>query len=109
MKIDFNTIPERTVPCMHGDAGEMTAKMYMDPQRKIIPCRIHAGGCIGLHAHDTSDDINYVLYGTGVAVCDGVEEMLSTDVCHICPKGSSHMIKNTGETDLVLLTVVTER
>ena len=109
MVIDFNAIPEHTGPCMNSGTGELTAKMYMDPQRKVIPCRIHAGGSIGLHSHDTSDDINYVLYGTGVAVCDGIEEPLHTDVCHICPKGSSHMIKNTGETDLVLLTVVVER
>lgn len=109
MIIDFNAIPERTAPGMHGGTGELTAKMYMDPQRKIIPCRIHPGGSIGLHSHDTSDDVNYVLYGTGVAICDGVEEPLFTDVCHICPKGSSHAIKNTGETDLVLLTIVTER
>ena len=56
-----------------------------------------------------SDDINYVLAGTGKAVCDGKEELLTTGTCHICKKGSSHSILNTGETDLVLLTVVVER
>ena len=29
--------------------------------------------------------------------------MLSAGICHICQKGSSHAIVNTGETDLVLL------
>lgn len=39
----------------------ITAKMYKDAQDKIIPCVIHKGGSIGVHKHETSDDINYVL------------------------------------------------
>lgn len=39
--------------------------MYMDEQGKIIPCLIHAGGSIGFHKHEISDDINYVLSGKG--------------------------------------------
>lgn len=49
----------------------MTAKMYMDEQGKIIPCSIQSGGSIGVHKHETSDDINYVLSGNGKATCDG--------------------------------------
>ena len=109
MLINFNEIPERTAPGINGGTGEMTAKMFMDEQGKIIPCRIHVGGSIGLHKHKTSDDINYVISGTGSAVCDGKEEFLATGTCHICKKGSEHSIKNTGNEDLVLLTVVVER
>lgn len=45
----------------------------------------------------------------GVAVCDGKEERISEGICHICRKGSEHSIINTGEEDLILLTVVEER
>ena len=31
---------------------------------------IRPGGSIGLHRHETSDDINYVLSGVGAAICD---------------------------------------
>lgn len=75
----------------------------------LIPCRIHAGGSIGLHTHQTSDDINFILSGTGIAVCDGEEEVLAPGICHVCKKGSAHSIINTGSDDLVLLTVVVER
>jgi len=71
MRIDFNKLPERMVPGLNGGTGEMSAKMYMDDSGKIIPCRIHAGGSIGIHSHTTSDDINYVISGKGRAVCDG--------------------------------------
>lgn len=109
MLVNFNTMKEITMPGMNNGSGTMSAKMYADEQGKIIPCSIHAGGSIGLHRHETSDDINYILSGTGKAVCDGEEEILSAGVCHICKKGSEHSIVNTGNEDLVLLTVVTER
>ena len=109
MLIDFNAKEEITIPGMNNGTGMMSAKMYMDEQGKIIPCSIHPGGSIGLHKHETSDDINYVLSGTGKAICDGQEEFLSAGVCHICKKGSEHSIVNTGDEDLVLLTVVVER
>ena len=103
MLIDFNAIKEITVPGMNGGTGTMSAKMYMGEQGKIIPCSI------GLHRHKTSDDINYVLSGTGRAICDGQEELLRAGTCHICKKGSEHSITNTGDEDLVLITVVVER
>ena len=68
MLIDFNQKEEITIPGMNNGTGTMTAKMYMDEQGKVIPCSIHAGGSIGLHKHETSDDINYVLSGIGKAI-----------------------------------------
>lgn len=109
MLIDFNEIKEITVSGMNGGNGTISAKMFMDEQGKIIPTRIHPGSSIGLHKHETSDDINYVLAGTGKAVCDGQEEILKAGTCHICKKGSQHSIENTGDDELVLLTVVAER
>ena len=109
MLIDFNEIKEMTVPGMNHGTGTMTAKMYMDEQGQVIPCAIHPGGSIGMHRHETSDDINYVIAGMGKAICDGEEELLSAGTCHICKKGSEHSIINTGEEDLILLTVVAER
>lgn len=109
MLIDFNEMIGVTVPGMNGGTGLMTAKMHMGEQGKIIVCSIEPGGSIGLHRHATSDDINYVLSGSGKAVCDGREETLAAGVCHVCGKGSEHSIANTGDEDLALLTVVVER
>lgn len=64
MLLNFNEIKEATVPGMNHGTGTMTAKMYMDEQGKIIPCSIHTGSSIGLHKHETSDEINYVLSGS---------------------------------------------
>lgn len=109
MIINFNEMPERKFLGMNNGTGKMSAKLFMDEHGKIIPCHIHKGGSIGLHRHDTSDDINYVISGTGKAICNGEEETLFAGVCHICRKGNEHSIINTGEDDLVLLTVVVEK
>lgn len=109
MLINFNGIKEITIPGMNGGTGEMSARMYMGTNGKIIPSRLHAGASIGMHKHETSDDINYILSGTGKAICDGEEEILTAGTCHICKKGSAHSIMNTGNDDLIMLTVVVER
>ncbi len=109
MLIDFNNIENITMPCMNNGRGEMTVKMYNDEKYRIIPTVIHAGGSIGTHTQSSGDDLNYILSGSGKAVCDGSEEILKAGVMHICPKGSQHTIINTGEDDLVMLTIVVAR
>lgn len=109
MLVDFNKIKEQTVANMNGGTGELSVKMFVGENGKIIPCRIYAGGSIGLHRHPTSDDINYVVSGTGKAICDGIEERLTEGCVHICKKGSEHSIINDGNDDLVMITIVVER
>lgn len=109
MKIDFNEIEPMTIPGMNGGIGMMTAKMYNDENYRIIPTTIHTGGSIGSHIQSSGDDLNYIISGTGKAICDGVEEELRLGVMHICPKGSEHTIINNGEDDLVMLTIVVAR
>lgn len=107
--INFNQIEEQTVPGMHGGTGEMSIKMHTDMHGKIVPCKIHPGGSIGLHSHGTNDEMNYIISGHGKAICDNHEETLEPGVCHVCHSGSKHSIINTGDEDLVMVTIVTER
>ncbi|MBP3367631.1 MAG: cupin domain-containing protein [Treponema sp.] len=108
MTVNFNELKEQDIRGMNGGNGTLSAKMLADKSGKLIACRIRAGSSIGMHRHETSDDISYVLSGTGAAMCDGTEEPLSAGVCHICKKGLAHSITNTGTEDLVLFTVVVE-
>lgn len=108
MLIDFDEIPERVFTAMNGGEGNVSAKMFMNSSGKVIVSRLEPGSSIGPHVHTTSNDINFVISGEGRAMCDGVEEVLKPGVCHYCPKGSTHMIENTGHEDLVLYTVVQE-
>lgn len=106
MLINFNDISEITIPNLNDGIGAVTAQMFSEPNVKIMFSKLPAGASIGLHEHNSGSDINYILSGTGKAICDEKEEQLVAGVCHYCPKGSSHSIINTGDEDLVLFTVV---
>lgn len=108
MLISFENMRETVIPQLNGGSGSVSAKMVTDPCCKIMLSRIPAGASIGLHQHTASSEINYVLDGTGKALCDGQEEELFPGVCHYCPKGFAHSITNTGNGDLLLFTVVQE-
>ena len=109
MLIDFNKYEIVSIDQMYCGKGKIDAKMFVENKEKIILCVIHPGCSIGNHQHLTSDDINYVISGEGIAICDGKEEKLFPSVCHVCKKGSSHKIINNSSEDLVLLTLVIER
>lgn len=94
---------------MNNGSGTMTVKMHNDEKYRIIHTIIHSGGSIGTHVQNSGDDMNYILSGTGKAICNGLEEELKPGVMHICPKGSEHSIINTGNDDLIMLTIVAAR
>ena len=109
LQIDFNKIGSMTFPGMNNGTGMMSARMYNDESYRIIPTAIHPGGSSGTHKQESGDDMNYIISGTGRAFCDGIEETLMPGIMHICPKGSEHSIINTGEEDLVMLTIVVKK
>lgn len=108
MKVDFAGLHEVVVPHLYQGNGEVSAKMAVTPTGKYMYATIATGNSIGMHTHETSVDVNYIISGTGYAVCDGEKETLCAGVCHVCPVGSSHSIVNDGEEPLVLFTVTVE-
>lgn len=109
MLINFESIKEVTIPHLNQGDGTVSAKMFVNENGKVMPSRIAVASSIGLHRHETSDEIDYILAGNGEIICDGVKEEVKPGMCHICFKGSSHSIVNTGNCDLEIFTVVVER
>lgn len=106
MLIDLENMKDVVIQNLNSGEGEVVSKMFFDGNNRIMISRVPKGASIGMHAHAEGSDINYVLSGSGRAICDGEEEILTPDVCHYCPKGGSHSIINTGNEDLVLFTAV---
>jgi len=106
MLIDFNNMQEIEIEHLDGGEGAIPAKMFMNEYGKVIVSRIPPKCSIGLHCHRSSNDINFVISGTGRALCDGEEEVLTAGTCHYCKIGHEHSIVNTGKEDLVFYTVV---
>ena len=103
MNVNFNNIPTQTLSALHGGEGDVVTRIFESENAKVMPFRLQPGASIGLHRHEGMEMI-YVLYGAGKVICDGVEDDLLIDMCHICPAGSEHSIVNTGNVELVMLT-----
>ena len=112
MLIEFGKMETTVIPHMRGGEKEVSAQMYTDSLGKIMRGTLIPGASIGLHTHETSSEIIYILSGTGKVLCGGACEPLSAGSCHYCPKGHEHSLINDsaeGGEDLVFFAVVPEQ
>ena len=106
MLIEFDQIPVTVVPRMRGGEKEVSARMYQDENGKIMRGKLIPGATIGMHTHEDSSEIIYILSGAGKILYDDGEEPLETGSCHYCPKGHAHSLMNTGTADLEFFAVI---
>ena len=106
MVVDFKTMQETVIPQFYGGEKETIARLFVDENGKIMQGRLKPGASIGVHTHETSSEIIYVLSGKGKAFFDEEWEELEPGQCHYCPKGHTHGLTNGGEEDLVFFAVV---
>ena len=106
MLLQFNEMEDNVIPRFKGGEGQLSAKMFVDADNKILRGTLAPGSTIGLHTHEDSSEVVYILSGTGKALCGGEEEPLAPGACHYCPDGCSHTLINDGREDLVFLAVV---
>lgn len=107
MLIDFKAIEPDAVKNFHGGEKDTVRQMFADENNRIMIVTLVPGASIGLHTHEPTSEIAYVLAGKGKAVNkDGTQEELLPGTCHYCPKGDGHSVINDGEETLVLFAVV---
>lgn len=106
MLIDFSNMEEQVIPGFLGGEGTFHTRMRVDELGKIMCAALEPGSSIGLHTHDTSSEIIYILAGKGKVLCDGEYEPLSAGSCHYCPKGHSHSLINDSDAMLEFFAVV---
>ena len=109
MLIDFKQIITTEIVNFRGGEKEFKAKIYNDDLNKIMQVTLIPGASIGMHKHEQESEIVYVLQGSGKAIFDDQEEVLSAGNCHYCPKGHSHSVLNTGEEDLILFAIIPQQ
>ncbi len=86
MKIEFDKIPLKVIPNFNGGEKEFETRMYIDDMNKIFKGKLKPGCSIGLHTHNTSSEIIYVLSGKGKVVNLDVTERVGPGDCHYCKK-----------------------
>lgn len=106
MKVEFGAIEETAIPGFKGGEGVTHARMFADGRNRIMRGRLEPRCSIGLHTHEGSSEIVYVLSGTGKALYGGGEERLAPGDCHYCPEGHAHSLVNDGTQTLEFFAVV---
>lgn len=110
MKILFDQLEEKIIPEFRGGKKNTVAKMYTDDKIKIMHGTLEPGASIGLHTHETSSEIIYILSGSGKVLYNDTTERLEPGDCHYCPKGQTHsLINDSDDTALVFFAVVPEQ
>ena len=107
--IKLDSIKETVMPNFRGGQGDFCVAMFKDDLNKIMKGRLEPGCSIGMHCHETSSEIIFILSGNGRTVCDGVEEAVTAGDCLYCKKSSSHTLINDSTAPLVFYAVVAEQ
>lgn len=109
MLIDFEELPRVANAQFKGGEKTVFARTYNDELNRIMKVTLEPGASIGLHRHETSSEIAFIVSGKGQMITDGQTEELRAGMCSYCPAGSEHTLINTGEDELVLFAVVPQQ
>ena len=112
MIIDFKSMDLSVFPNFKGGEKQFAANMFFDGTNRIFKGRLVPGATIGMHTHDDSCEVIFILEGRGTILeRESGAELTSRPVregdCLYCPKGYAHSLQNTSaEGDLVFYAVV---
>ena len=109
MILDFNNMQEAAFEHFKGGEGTTWGKMFFDGVNRVLHGRLPKGSSIGMHTHEDSCEVIYVLSGEGNMLMEGQEEILRPGMATYCPKGGTHSLRNFCEEDLVFLAVVPQQ
>ena len=113
MIIRFDEMELSVLPAFKGGEKEFAANMFFDGTNRIFKGKLIPGASIGIHTHDDSCEVIFILEGQGTLLEKepGKEEAttktVTTGDCLYCPKNQTHSLMNTSEEgDLVFYAVV---
>ena len=85
----------------------LEAKMFFDGTNRILSrARLIPGASIGMHTHEDSCEVIFILEGCGSLLEDGMKKAVQAGDCLYCPKGGSHSLVNDSDADLIFCAVV---
>ena len=109
MIIDFNSIQQQSIANFKGGEKAYDVRMFTDPANKIMKGHLEPGASIGMHTHDTSSEIIFIIQGHGSVIDDGEKKPVKAGDCLYCPKGHTHSLINDSQEGLDFYAVVPEQ
>lgn len=90
-----------------GGEKHLEAKMFFDGTNRILTrARLIPGASIGMHTHDDSCEVIFILEGYGSIIEEDTKKAVQAGDCLYCPKGGSHSLINDSDADLVFCAVI---
>ena len=116
MIIDFNKMDVTVLPNFKGGDKEFKANMFFDGTNRIFRGTLEPGASIGMHTHEDSCEVIFILEGNGTILekdpSSDTETLttVSAGQCLYCPKRHTHSLRNTSdEGNLVFYAVVPQQ
>ncbi len=82
-------------------------KLTGDDSATVLIVRIAKGGEAKTHAHPDNSETVFIYKGAGQLTIDGKTMNLGAGSLHFNPKGSPHAVKNTGDGEMIAVSVFT--
>ena len=93
-----------------GGEKHLEAKMFFDGTNRILTnARLIPRASIGMHTHEDSCEVIFILEGRGSLLEDGTKKEVQAGDCLYCPKGGSHSLVNDSGSDLLFCAVVPQQ
>ncbi len=90
-----------------GGEEHLEARMFFDGTNRILThAKLIPGASIGVHTHDDSCEVIFILEGRGSVIEEGEKKAVQAGDYLYCPKGGTHSLVNDSEADLVFCAVV---
>ena len=113
MIIRFDEMDLSVLPQFKGGEKELRANMFFDGTNRAFRGTLVPGATIGMHTHEDSCEMIFILSGSGsiVETTPGTDQVtvqpVSAGDCLYCPKGYAHSLQNLdGSEDLVFYAAV---
>ena len=88
MKIRFDEMEMTVLPQFKGGEKEFAANMFFDGTNRIFKGRLIPGATIGMHTHDDSCEVIFILEGSGTMV-EVAPQLQPQDMSSAQPQGQS--------------------
>ena len=93
-----------------GGEKHLEARMYFDGTNRILTrAKLIPGASIGVHTHEDSCEVIFILEGRGSILEEGVKKAVQAGDCLYCPKGGTHSLINDSDADLIFCAVVPQQ
>ena len=110
MIIKENEIALSHLENFKGGEKHLEAQMYFDGTNRILTrARLIPGASIGMHTHEDSCEVIFILEGCGSLLEEGTKQAVQAGDCLYCPQGGSHSLMNDSDADLIFCAVVPQQ